>query len=320
MLTWLNQLNYFSFNVLLLVAVIIIKILIARIVVSEPLAFFAWYCQKLANKVNKKENNISQQQISGTIATLITLIPMVIILWLFADFIAVTWLWQSLLLYFALGDCQLNRKVKNIVQALNSKQNNSAKQQLKPLVLREVDNLSTMGLAKTTIEMQLLHYLQSYFIIASCFLVFGALSAFCVRLVLIMHYSWNIKKLEFQYFGKFTALIFAIIQWLPIRVFSLLMLISSLGSQFTSLVKLYKQHCFKLNNDIVIALLAKMLMVKLAGVAIYNSRKIRRISFNDNAPQPKADDIIRANKIIRQLLYFSLSLTILISISTLLIH
>ncbi|PCI59139.1 MAG: cobalamin biosynthesis protein CbiB [Gammaproteobacteria bacterium] len=320
MFTWLNQLNDFSFNVLLLVAVIIIKILIARIVVSEPLAFFAWYCQKLADKVNKKENNISQQKISGTIATLITLVPMVIILWLFADFITVTWLWQSLLLYFALGDFQLNRKVKDIVQALNTKQNHLAKQQLKPLVLREVESLSTMGLAKTTIEMQLLRYLQSYFIIASYFLVFGSLSAFFVRLVLIMHYSWNVKQLEFQYFGRFTALIFTLIQWLPIRVFSLLMLISSLGSQFISLVKLYKQHCFKLNNDIVIALLAKMLAVKLAGVAIYNQQKVRRTSFNNSAPQPNIDDIIRANKIIHQLFYFSLALTILVTILTLLIH
>ncbi len=314
------QLNDFSFNVLLLLATILIKALLSRYIQTEPLRFFSWYNQLLAKKVNKPQNSAQQQNIAGIVASLITLLPIIIILWLFEDFIALPWMWHALLLYLALGNFRLSKTIVDIKQALLAKQTHLAKQTLKPWVLRDVDNLSTMGIAKASIEMQLLRYLQHYFVIAFYFLSVGSLMALTVRLIIDMHYCWNTKQSNFQYFGKFIAHLTIIVQWLPLRVFSLLMLISTLTYNFTLNATIFKKYCFQFNNNIVMAILAIILNIKLAGVASYEGEKLRRTSFNEQGQQPQNNDIVRANKFIHQLLYFSLTLTILAAVLTMALH
>jgi len=324
MVAWFTQLNEFSLNVLLLLAVVFIKIIMTRflpfVTQNEPLQFFNWYCLQLESKVNKSKNSISQRNISGFIAALITLLPITIILWIFEDFIAVTWLWHGILLYLAIGNFKLSLASNNISKALSIKQNNLAQQTLKPWVLRDVDRLSTMGIAKTTIEMQLLHYLQGYLLIAFYFLSVGALSALMIRLALMMHYCWNPKQDKFYHFGHFINLVINVIQWLPNRIFTLLMLLTSVGNNALNNTKKLSRQWLNLNNDIVIHSLALNLNIQLAGVAMYNGKKLRRKRFNDHGKQPEAMDILRTTKVIQHIFYFLLALTILLAITTLLIH
>jgi len=320
MTNFFAQLHGFSLQILIFVSIVIIKMVVAHFSSTHLLAPFTWYCTRLAQKVNKTQNTDQQQKIAGFIATIITIVPIFIMLWLFADFIAVPWLWQAMLLYLAMGDFQLNNVLKNIIHALQKNQNHLAKQTLKPYVLRNVEPLSSMGINKATIEMLLLRYVQQYFIIGFYFLTFGALTAFSVRLLLEMHYCWNKKQADFNYFGQFISLLNSVLQWLPVRIFALLLLLSSIGKPFIKATSDFKKYFFTVNSNLVISLFATILNIRLAGVAIYNESKLRRPSFNDNGPQPIVDDIIRANKLISQLLYFSLILTTIVAISTLLLY
>jgi len=314
------QLHGFSLQTLILVSILAIKIVVAQFSSTQLLAPFTWYCSRLAQKVNKTQNTSQQQKIAGFIATMITIVPIFIMLWLFADFIAVPWLWQALLLYLAMGNFQLNNALNNIINALQKNQNHLAKQTLKPYVLRNVEPLSSMGINKTTIEMLLLRYVQQYFIISFYFLTFGALTALSVRLLLEMHYCWNKKQADFNSFGQFISQLNNILQWLPMRIFALLLLLSSIGKYFIKTASDFKKYFFTINSNLLISLFATILNIRLAGVAIYNESKLRRPSFNDNSPQPIVEDIIRAKKLIGQLLYFALTLTIIAAISTLLVY
>jgi len=108
--------------------------------------------------------------------------------------------------------------------------------------------------------------------------------------------------------------------WLPVRVFSLLLLFSSLGKNFILFWNLSRQHFFKLNNNILLLLLSLNLGIKLGGVALYDDKKsakekLRRISFNDLARQPQATDIMHASKKIHSIIYISLFFMILAAIS-----
>lgn len=324
MITWFAQLNDFSIDVVLLLIVILLKMVMARflpfLTQNEPLQFFSWYCQQLASKVNKSKNSFSQQNISGFIATLITLVPITIILWFFEDFIAVNWLWHGVLLYLAIGNFKLSLASKDISQALLVKQNHFAQQTLKPWVLRDVESLSAMGLAKSTIEMQLLRSLQEYLVITFYYLTLGALSALIIRLAVMMHYCWNSKLEKFHYFGHLINLVSNLLQWFPNRIFTLVLQLSSIGNNAFNNTKKLSGQWLKLNNDIVIHSLALSLNIQLAGVVMYDGLKLRRKSFNRNGKQPDASDIPRATKSIQHIFYFLLALTILIAISTLLIH
>jgi adenosylcobinamide-phosphate synthase len=311
-------LSPFSNQLLILLLVIGSKATISHFIRHEPLRFFQFYCQKLSDKVNKPQNSSQQQTIAGFIAILVTLLPITIILYLFEAFIEVKFLWQALLLYIAMGSFGLAQTNKVIAQALVAKQNYFAKQTLKPWVLRETDSLSTLGLSKSSIEMQILRTLQQGYSVVIIFLIAGPLAALTYRLLLEMHYCWNTKLVSNQYFGLYSKRLVGLLQWLPVRIFALLILFTSIGKNFVLFFHLSKQHFFQLNNNIALLLLSLNLEIKLGGVALYHDKnqgkqKLRKISFNELARQPEVTDIIHASNKIRGIIYLSLFFIIFVA-------
>ena len=315
-MTDLNTLSAFSYQLLILLTVILSKAVVSHFIQHEPLRYFHLYCQKLSDKVNKLQNSSRQQVIAGLVAMLVTLSPIIVILWLFEAFVAVDFLWQALLLYVALGSFGLAQINKTIAQALMSKQNYLAKQTLNPWVLRATEQLSGLGLSKTCIEMHLLRTLQQGYAVAVVFIMFGPLVAIGYRLLLEMHYCWNSKLTKFSYFGLYSKHLVNLVLWLPVRVFAMILLFTSLGKNFILFWRLSKQHFFKLNNNIALLLLALNLEIKLGGVAMYEDKeKLYKISFNDLARQPQVTDIIHGTKKIHQIIYISLFFIILLAVA-----
>ncbi|MDX2367416.1 MAG: cobalamin biosynthesis protein [Colwellia sp.] len=313
-----TALSSFSYQLLILLVVIGCKATVSHFTHHEPLRFFQFYCQKLSDKVNKPQNSPQQQTIAGLISVLVTLLPISIILYLFEAFIEVNVLWQALLLYIAIGSFGLAHINKTIAQALVAKQNYFAKQTLKPWVLRETESLSSLGLSKSSIEMQLLRTLQQGYAVAIIFLIGGPLAAISYRLLLEMHYCWNTKLASYKYFGLYSKRLINLLQWLPVRIFSLLLLFTSIGNNFVLFWRLSKQHFFQLDNNIALLLSALNLEIKLGGVALYDDKnqgkqKLRKVSFNDLARQPQITDIIHASNKIKSIIFLSLFLIIFIA-------
>jgi adenosylcobinamide-phosphate synthase len=302
-----------SRDLILLIVVLVIKGVISCFSQYQPLRFFQLYCSQLADKVNRVNNSIQQQTLAGCLALFITMAPIVIILWLFADFVAVDILWQGLLLYLALGTISLGKITKSIAQALVANKTYIAKKLLRPWLLRDIQLLSTLGLSKATIEMQLLRVTQQVYVVCFIYLCAGALAALSYRLLLEIHYCWNTKLTQFHYFGLFSQRLVKILQWLPSRLMALLMLIANLESNRVLFWRLTRIYFFKLNDNFVIATHALVLGVQLGGVAMYNEQKLRKIAFNDLAKQPEPRDIIIATAKINFCLYASLVLLIVVT-------
>ncbi|PKI17730.1 cobalamin biosynthesis protein CobD/CbiB [Colwellia sp. 12G3] len=314
-MTVLTELTPFTYHVLILMVVLLIKFLVSHFIAHEPLRFFQFYCLQLGNKVNNSKHGTSHQTIAGLLAVLVTLVPIAIILWLFADFVAVDYIWQGLLLYFALGSLNLGQINKRVAQALVAKQNYLVKQTLKPLLLRETEQLSQVGLSKAAIEMQLLRSVQQIYVVSFIFVAFGPLATLSYRLLLEMHYCWNTKLAQYKHFGFYSQLFIQIIQWLPGRLMALLILLSTLGQGSLLFWRLTRGHFFKLNNDFVIAVHAFSLTVRLGGVAMYQEEKLRKLAFNDLGKQPEPRDIIKATQKVNFSFYSSLFLLALLALS-----
>ncbi len=314
-MTVLTELAPFTYHVLILMVVLIIKSLVSHFIAHEPLRFFQFYCLQLGNKVNNRKNSTQQQTIAGLLALLVTLVPIAIILWLFAGFVAVDYVWQGLLLYLALGSLNLGQVNIGIAQALVAKQNYLAKQTLKPLLLRETEQLSQVGLSKAAIEMHLLRSLQQIYVVSFLFIIFGPLAALSYRLMLEMHYCWNTKLGQYKHFGFYSQLVTQLIQWLPSRLMALLILLSTLGRGSLLFWRLTRGHFFKLNNDFFIAVHAFSLAVRLGGVAMYQGEKLRKAAFNDLGKQPEPRDIIKATRKVNFSIYSSLFLLALLALS-----
>ena len=314
-LTNLPQLPDFSYQVLILISVLVLKSVISHFVNHEPLRAFQFYCQQLSQKVNNSNNSHQQQIVAGLVAILVTLLPIAIMLWLFGDFVAVDYLWQGFLLYFAFGTMSLKTVNTSIAKALVAQKNYDAKHMLNVLVLRDTTQLSVVGLSKAVIEMQLLRTLQQGYVVAFIFLILGPLAAFCYRLLLEMHYSWNTKLTRFIHFGFYPAQLVYLCQWLPVRLFSMLLLLLNTGRNSLLSWRLSKNYFFNLNNNLALSIFAFVLEIKLGGVAMYEQDKLRRISFNDLAKQPQVTDIIHANRQIKQVIWLSLAVLLIIGIT-----
>ena len=303
----------FTYYVLVLVVVMLIKYFIDHFFTFEPLRFFQFYCKQLGNKVNNSRNSSQQQTIAGLMALLITLTPIGIILWLFSDFIAVDYIWHGLLLYFALGGLHLGKINNTVAQALLAKENSTAKQALAPHLLRETNQLSLVGLSKAAIEMHLLRSMQQIYVVAFIFLVIDPLAALSYRLILEMHYAWNTKLAENKHFGFYSHFLSQLLLWLPSRMMALLILMTSIGRGGLLYWRLTSMHFFKLNSDFILGVHAFSLAVKLGGVAMYQQDKIRKIAFNDQGKQPEPSDIINAIYKVNFAIYSSLFLVVLLA-------
>ncbi|REL25537.1 cobalamin biosynthesis protein CbiB [Thalassotalea euphylliae] len=297
-MTWLTALPPPFESLFLLLAVLLVKRVLQTIAAHNPWQFFQFFCYQLANKVNKVENGQSQQSISGFVAVVVTFTPLFVILWLFADFVAVPHLWQALLLYFALGSLTLVPTAKKIIKALSTGDNYKAKQTLKPLVLRETEQLSAMGLSKATIEVLIVKHMQLTVSVILIYLVAGPLAAVSYRLLLEMHYAWNPKRPNMATFGGFANALSQVLTWLPSRLFLLAGLLLSFGQQSTLLWRLTLPKFFQLNNDALIQFFAIALNIKLAGVAMYDGKKLRRTEFNSKGRAPDRNAVAQSYQFI----------------------
>ncbi len=296
MMDLLTQLPSTAINILVLLLVVLVKSLSEKFSSQKQIAIFSLYCAQLAEKVNKETHSKNHRKIAGFIATIITFSPLVIIVWLFETLVAIEWLWGAILLYFSFGRFNVNACGKNIAKNLNAQDNQTAKLLLTPLMLRDVEKLSALGISKATIEMMLLRKFQQHFMIGFYFFLLGPITAFSVRLLLEMHYHWNIKVAKFTYFGSFVNFIVNVVQWLPSRLFLFLLILTSLNQSIVLFWRLIRTQFFVLNNSILIHYFALILSVKLGGVAMYNQEKLRKLSFNEQGVQPQAKDIILAIK------------------------
>lgn len=305
-------------HTLVLVAVIFIKYSISlfssQIKPQASFAFYRFYCHQLAKKVNKPSNSDTQRKVAGFIAFVITLAPIVLIIWLFEAFIAVPMIWDALLLFIALGSFDVTKTGKEVAQLLRKKKNDEAKALLSPTLLRNSEKMSSMGISKATIEMMLLKTLQQHFAVSCAYLCLGPLASLTFRLVLETHYSWNVKNKNYVKFGAFVNQCVNLLQWLPSRLFTLSLLFSHLGQNKSQQSGISTALLFTANNSLVINLFAHMLNINLGGVAMYHgNEKLRRMSFNEQGEKPNENHTLTAIKKLHLVMIFSLSIIIFLA-------
>lgn len=294
----------------ILLLVVVVKAITSQFSVPNSVSLFSFYLTKLAEKVNKSENSQYQQRIAGTVGLIITLAPCLVILWLFETFIEVPEIWHFLLLFFALGPFNLSKTVKTIGNALEQGNKIKARQLLEPFTLREVGELSTMGMSKATIEAMWLKHVQQHILIGGYYLLFGPLFAIALRMVLEAHYQWNVKRHKFSAFGAFPHYLINVVSWPFSRLFIILYLISNVGRTGNKLNQLSISHFFSLNNNYLIHAIACTSSIQLGGVAKYDGVKLRRASFNPNGQQPQACHLFQAISQLKLINVFFISLLV----------
>ncbi|MFC4655052.1 cobalamin biosynthesis protein [Rheinheimera marina] len=243
---------------------------------TQPMALLQLFATRLGSKVNPPNRSEGQQQLSGALALLTLVLPLLALLSLLYWFSDWPLVLDALLLFLCLDFGRQQLRHRQVASAISRKQLGLARDLLQLEVLRDCSTLSETGLCKASMEHQALQLARHWLALGFWFLVGGGLTAVAYRLILLCSQSWNTKQQSFQHFGKASASLGQLCS-LPgyFGVSLLYALLMSLGRSWRELQQ-SKHSNLCVGQRWVLASLAGVLQVNLAGPVIYQGQKQRR--------------------------------------------
>lgn len=275
---------------LLLLLVVLLSSLLPLPASYQPLVLFRILAVQLARRVNKTGYPPAQLTLSGTLAAIVAVAPWLVLAWAFTLLSQMPQLWHGLLLYLCLDWQQVRQQALSIQNSLEKQQLSLARDQLKPLVLREVHLMSAVGVCKACLESLLFRLAAQWTSVLIWFFVGGVVFAIAYRLLQELHQQWNPKNQQFQHFGKPVAAIVLLLNW-PGMVLTgsvLAMMVSLRHSR--QYLKFASDGYFNWPARWLLAAGAAALNRNLAGPVYYQGQKIRRVRIGPVA-EPAAKDI-----------------------------
>ncbi len=301
----------FTISCILLSAVLLFDSIVQIPDKYHPISFFRIFIERLSKKVNPSDGRSAyQQNISGCIALVASVFPLLLIALLFVPLTEFPWFFEGCLLFLSLGLQPCLRDIKKVQLALSKQQKILARDRLQDWLLRKTENLSEIGIAKASCETLILRNIYFYQAIIFFFLIAGskgAYFAFTLRLVLELNQAWNCKKKQFQHFGQAAAFIHKLMLWLPSRLAAISFSLAGQWRQSINIIRKNKKTWASTNALWPLSFASSALKIKLGGPVIYEQDKIRRGHLEQDC-QPNDQSIAHAITLIRQsnLIFFLL--------------
>lgn len=266
----------------------------------QPLQVVRQAAIGLAKRVNKTGYGKQQLFISGSLAMLMLVLPLLALAAAFASLSEWPEFWHALLLYCCLDWQNQRNQAFLLAQSIEKQQLSLARDLIKPLVLRQSQQLSEVGLCKACIESLTLRLAKQWVGVLFWFLVGGGLAALAYRLLLELQQSWNPKQPGFAGFGQPVSRLLALLAWLPQLLTGVLLAVLKNWRGTRYYRQQTKESDYALPQRWLLAASSAALQRNLAGPRYYSATKQRRIRFGPNT-EPTALDILHFLQISRQL-------------------
>lgn len=240
----------------------------------HPLTLFRLIATNLGRKVNpRKPRSALQRRISGTLAVIVLLMPMVVIIAISMFIAQYPLFFDAFMLLIAIQYQPIVKHFKRVQKAIKLEQKSLARQYLNQIVLRDTTMLSPMGMGKAAIESLTLRFLFQQFSIILWYLVAGGLAALTVRLLFELSQCWNLKLSVNREFGQPIALLCNLVFFIPKILFA--MLFALIGGLLSTISSFHaRPRNLPIGQYLKLAI-AGALQIQLGGPAIYEARKIR---------------------------------------------
>jgi adenosylcobinamide-phosphate synthase len=264
---------------LVMLCVLILERIIQFPTRVDPMAFVSFLGERMAHKVLPKGKVPSQQHIiSGGLGAFLIVVPTLLILIIFREFVYYPALFDGLILYISIQFSRHTARFFQIMRALNSGKKSLAKELLQPMVLRDTAPLSEIGISKAAIEALTLRYHYQVGVTLFWYILVGPFAALTYRACYELHQSWNPKLQKYQHFGLVVTKVCSFFQWLPVRLLAMLTVVSSRGLKifhYMSTLKISKSFR-ESKGAILIRPTHYVLNANLSGALFYNGIKYRR--------------------------------------------
>lgn len=242
-------------------------------------------------------------------ATLITVGGILwLLLWLAGHWPVIYWLVTVYLLYTSLAWRSLKKETGYVFQALAKGNIVKARKMLSYVVGRDTENLNEEEIVKATVETMGENTIDG--VLAPLFYMF--IGYFCGLPVIFVYIYKTINTLDsmvgykndkYSEFGYFSAKLDDVVNWLPARIGSLLMLLGGglLGYDLKSGFKIWRRDRFAHNSPNSAqseSVVAGLLGLKLGGAHFYFGKEVYKPTIGDEIRKPDLKDYLRCCNIL----------------------
>ncbi|WP_088330497.1 cobalamin biosynthesis protein [Lacimicrobium sp. SS2-24] len=264
----------------------------------HPLSFFRLLASRMADKVNRRgTDSVYQQRISGTLAPVVLLAPILICIGLFIGLAEYPVFFDAVLLLIAIYFKPVLRHLKRAQLALQHNKKALARDIASQLLLRETQSLSPMGLSKALCETTLLRFIYQLCTPLFWFFIGGGLLALTYRILYEFSQIWNTRQPRFRHFGYPVTWMVTLMQFIPayLTLFAL-MLAENIRGAFKGRQTIPRGACF---HSRVLGYAGGALRIQLGGPAYYQGQK-RRSPKCGGSRLPQIEDIVRCRHAIHK--------------------
>ncbi len=256
----------------------------------HPLVGFGWLTDK-AESLLHTSNQALFQCLLGTFAWLLLIIPLLIITYFMEDYFGG---WFALIVaYLAIGGKSLKDHALQVSDALQQGDIDLARQKVSYIVSRDTSELDEQAISRSTIESVLENGSDAIFAALFWFAIAGAPGVVLYRLSNTLDAMWGYRNEKYEYFGKFSARVDDILNWIPARLTALTYLFVGNSQRAWRCWQEQAKQWYSPNAGVVMATGAGALNVQLGGVARYHGKYKARPQLGSNNP-PCAIDIERS--------------------------
>lgn len=220
---------------------------------------------------------------------------------------------EIIMSYFIIAPKCLYIESMKVYKALKNNDIEKARIYLSYIVGRDTKNLKEEKIIKATIE-TIAENLSDGVIAPLIFLVIGGVPLGMVyKAVNTLDSMVGYKNEKFMYFGKFSARLDDVFNFIPARISALLMIIATLilGLNIKNAIKIYirdRYNHLSPNSAHTEAVCAGALSIQLGGASTYKGKVVEKKTIGNNIKNASLNDILIANR----LMYVSTIILIII--------
>lgn len=242
---------------------------------AHPVTLWHKFAELLAQKVNTP-SSYQQKLLSGTLAWLLMVVPALVVCLALKPLVWHPQFFELALLLLAIDWRSSDRLSQQMIQALAKEDKQQARSLLVPFVNRETETLSPLGLGKASVETLTMGLGRNVIGVLFWYGVFGGIGAFIYRLMVELARCWSPSRENFQPFGLPIIRAVAVLDFIPLRLFTLLIILGQNTKQ-TLQQTLTQSRSWPLPGPgWLLCAVGNKLQLSLGGPAIYGQRKAER--------------------------------------------
>lgn len=167
----------------------------------------------------------------------VMIFPTMALLWALKPLVWHPQLFDLALLLLALDWRRQETLANQLTQALAKEDKLQARALLQPFVNRQTTTLSALGLGKAGVETLVMGFGRNVVGVLFWYGLLGGSGALMYRLIAELARAWSPSRTTFQPFGLPAIRMLALLDWLPLRLFSLLIITGKqAGSVFNAVL------------------------------------------------------------------------------------